>query len=342
MEHFAETTCSGGACGRGVGRACEPPRRPEGFTLVELLVVLALVMLISVIALPSVARIFDSGADAMAHNQISAQLEVARVYALENSKPAGIHVQLADPVTHPDLEGVQYVTVIVRDENIDSGTATAGAATTLTDTAKTWTPGDMDDYIVEITAGTGTGQSRTIQSNTSTQLTVTAAWTPPLPDATSQYAITDPVLTFAQAAGHVPRRLPRSMAIGDAENFTTGGNWQQITDQQLTGVGLAGGERCFTRFSMIFASTGVLIRTIDGQNIKFKKYGNGLFSGATKLWEPPAADDEQMGITALTIFNYEELKAITDPVQRQAYLNESAQYLPVNFYTGMFYLRTGQ
>ena len=341
MEHFAEIICSGGACGRGGRRACEPPRRPEGFTLVELLVVLALVMLISVIALPSVARIFDSGADAMAYNQMSAQLEAARVYALENSKPAGIHLQLADPVANPDLEGVQFVTVIARDENIDNGTAQSGTATTLTDNSKSWTPGDMDDYVVEITAGTGTGQSRTIQSNTVDTLTVTAAWTPPLPDASSQYAIIDPLLTFGQAAGHVPRRLPRSMAIGDAENFTTGGNWQEVTDEELTGIGLPGGERCFTRFSMIFASTGVLIRTIDGQNIKFKKYGNGLFSGAAKLWEPPAPGDEQMGITALTIFNYEEVSPLS-AVERQAYLNESAQYLPVSFYTGMFYLRRGQ
>ena len=48
-----------------------------------------------------------------------------------------------------------------------------------------------------------------------------------------------------------------------------------------------------------------------------------------------------MGITALTIFNYEKASALTPP-QRQDFLNESAQYPPVNFYTGMFYLRRDQ
>lgn len=69
-----------------------------------------------------------------------------------------------------------------------SGTATAGAATTLTNSAKNWTANQWSNYQVRITAGTGTGQIRTVASNTATVLTVSAAWTT-TPDATSQYSI---------------------------------------------------------------------------------------------------------------------------------------------------------
>ena len=69
-----------------------------------------------------------------------------------------------------------------------AGTATAGAATTLANSAKTWTVNQWSNSQVRITAGTGAGQVRTIASNAATTLTVSAAWTTN-PDATSQYAI---------------------------------------------------------------------------------------------------------------------------------------------------------
>lgn len=69
-----------------------------------------------------------------------------------------------------------------------TGTATAGAATTLTNSAKNWTVNQWTNYQVRITGGTGAGQIRTISSNTATALTVSAAWTTN-PDATSVYAI---------------------------------------------------------------------------------------------------------------------------------------------------------
>jgi hypothetical protein len=70
-----------------------------------------------------------------------------------------------------------------------SGTATAGAASTITNAAKTWTANQWTNYQIRITAGTGIGQIRTIASNTATAITVSAAWTT-TPDATSQYEIT--------------------------------------------------------------------------------------------------------------------------------------------------------
>jgi len=71
---------------------------------------------------------------------------------------------------------------------IASGTATAGAAATLTNSGKAWATNQWANYQVRIVSGTGAGQIRTINSNTGTVLTVSANWTTN-PDATSVYVI---------------------------------------------------------------------------------------------------------------------------------------------------------
>ena len=58
----------------------------------------------------------------------------------------------------------------------DSGTATSGGDTTLTDTGKAWESSVCVDGTVSITGGTGAGQLRTVSGNTATQLTVSEAW----------------------------------------------------------------------------------------------------------------------------------------------------------------------
>lgn len=73
-------------------------------------------------------------------------------------------------------------------ESYATGTATAGGASTLTNSGKAWTTNQWTNYQIRITAGTGIGQVRTIASNTGTVITTSAAWTTQ-PDATSQYII---------------------------------------------------------------------------------------------------------------------------------------------------------
>lgn len=69
-----------------------------------------------------------------------------------------------------------------------TGTATAGGASTLTNSVKTWTVNQWINSQVRIVSGTGAGQIRTIASNTATVLTTSAAWTT-APDATSVYSL---------------------------------------------------------------------------------------------------------------------------------------------------------
>lgn len=62
------------------------------------------------------------------------------------------------------------------DLNFATGTATAGAGSTLTNGAKAWATNQWANYQIKIVSGTGAGQIRTIASNTGTVITVSAAW----------------------------------------------------------------------------------------------------------------------------------------------------------------------
>jgi hypothetical protein len=89
---------------------------------------------------------------------------------------------------------------------LDTGTATgAQSITQLVDTTKfaSWIENRWSYFAVQITAGTGIGQTRMIASNSSTALTLVQPWTT-APDATSVYGIYDvamPILNDGTATG---------------------------------------------------------------------------------------------------------------------------------------------
>jgi len=71
-----------------------------------------------------------------------------------------------------------------------TGTSTgSNSGTTLNDTGQSWTTNAWANHTITITSGTGSGQIRTISSNTGTQVTVSVAWGV-TPDNTSHYRIT--------------------------------------------------------------------------------------------------------------------------------------------------------
>jgi DNA-binding beta-propeller fold protein YncE len=108
------------------------------------------------------------------------------------SNPTGVSV---DPNADPDGNsangtGVIYATtgnnaILVftnastADTKVaDSGTSSgANTTTTLNDTTKSFTVDQFAGFTVDITGGSGQGQSRTITTNTATQLTVSPPWT---------------------------------------------------------------------------------------------------------------------------------------------------------------------
>jgi hypothetical protein len=96
----------------------------------------------------------------------------------------------------PDATSVYSIWYSFANTNLDTGTATAGGATTLTDSAKAWVTSGFVGRNVRINSGTGIGQTRRITANTATALTVSSAWSVN-PDATSVYAILGPKLSIS-------------------------------------------------------------------------------------------------------------------------------------------------
>lgn len=71
---------------------------------------------------------------------------------------------------------------------VATGTATSGGNKTLTDTGQAWGTNAWAGFTVQLTGGTGSGQTKQIASNTGTVLTVDGNWKTN-PDSTSTYQI---------------------------------------------------------------------------------------------------------------------------------------------------------
>lgn len=110
----------------------------------------------------SLIRYLDQGMRAMCRTR---GVEETWLQYLSNSD------QMNYPSDWKQLLRAYYVTSVV-----ESGTASSGGATSLTDNTQAWTVNYyVGDFLV-ITGGTGEGQVRRITSNTATALTV-ATWT---------------------------------------------------------------------------------------------------------------------------------------------------------------------
>jgi len=116
-----------------------------------------------------------------------------------------------------------------------TGIATAGAATSLTDSAKTWATDAFAGWTAYLVGGLGVGQKRIILQNTATQLTVTPAWTT-IPDNTTAYKIVDPPRDSGTVSGRTANTL-RDSTKSWAED-----QWVGYTVTVLLGTG-AGQQR---------------------------------------------------------------------------------------------------
>lgn len=149
----------------------------------------------------------------------------------------------------------------------DTGTATAGAATTLDDTAKAWTASAYISRVVRITGGTGVGQVRVITANTATQLTVTPAWTT-IPDATSTYVI--------ESRGNVTDDIQIVVRCA-LDNWATGANQPLVVKRNVT-----------TQYSyyLYMSSGGVIGFAFSLDGTSFIALGSGVapFTNGTPYW----------------------------------------------------------
>ena len=152
---------------------------------------------------PDSIAICSNGRDSHIHNVYSSGPQIGVLlggpgYLVGGTRVSSVHT--CEGMSH-DPDAV----VVIKD-----ATATGGSANTLVDSNLTHAQSDglpiiTDEYIgqtITITAGTGSGQSRTVSANTATSFTVSVNWTTQ-PDSTSVYTVTGTISDVAAIfAGH--------------------------------------------------------------------------------------------------------------------------------------------
>ncbi len=96
-----------------------------GFTLIEMLVVLGLIIMTTAIALPNIAAIIRANADAQAHNLMSGLIKSGRITAMRDGVYASVHHQLASPDSPSNrrLAGSSFAAVLTLVEDYVTGGA---------------------------------------------------------------------------------------------------------------------------------------------------------------------------------------------------------------------------
>ena len=136
------------------------------------------------------------------------------------------------------LKNLEQALRALVEASVDTGVADATSTVNyLDDSAKSWPIDAFKDLIVEITAGTGEGQIRKIDSNTATRITPVTAFTT-APDATSQYRIG----FFGKMTGDITDRAARLLGIvyGNVDQLqqTTAKNLKDSIEEQAIALGI--------------------------------------------------------------------------------------------------------
>jgi hypothetical protein len=179
------------------------------------------------------------------------------------------------------------------------GKATAGGATTITDTTKAWVTNDLAHCEILITSGTGIGQTRTVISNTATEITV-AAWTTN-PDVTSTYEITIREQGIATSGG--------ATSITDTAKAWTSDQWKNYQVRITKGLGI-GQVRTITTNSataLTVAAWGTnpdntSVYSIEGNNDTIYMAGDAVvvlnkYSISSNTWSTAGATAARSGNT---------------------------------------------
>jgi hypothetical protein len=108
-----------------------------------------------------------------------------------------------------DSTGIIYKLNTGTSDDGDTGTATAGGNSTITDSSKAWTTNMWIGNKVKIVAGTGVGQERVISGNSGNELTVSQPWATQ-PSTDSQYLIVGKPINFLYDTGWFAMDVPES------------------------------------------------------------------------------------------------------------------------------------
>lgn len=180
----------------------------------------------------------------------------------------------------------QLVATSAMEGSFDNGTATAGSATTISCTGKTWLVNGFANSQVRITSGTGKGQARVIVSNTATQLTTSSATV----SLTAMTRAADGTITATVSAATALNLIPyRGFTISGCADTTFNGVWTILT--------VSGTTVTLKSTSLVLQATA---QTGTGQDSWITN------PDATSVFSIEGNDDQMflMGNNAVTLYKY--------------------------------------
>ncbi len=158
---------------------------------------------------------------------------------------------------------------------------------------------------------------------------------------------------FTLADRTMPKRMPGAIAFGgwnivhEPDYIDPDTDGYRVEDAGFDTVSVED----FTTFTIIFSPAGSIVAKVNGQNIVFDD-ADLLFADPAdpdndppRLWnrsltgDIPADDDPNLGepgATIVTLFEYAKFDGNPD---KNAFLDENAQYLPINLNTGQPFRR---
>ena len=140
---------------------------------------------------------------------------------------------------------------------------------------------------------------------------------------------------FRLAPGYDPQQLPGDMALGDVSSYTVDASGFKLVAGTDPGLLMC--------FSIVFSPVGKVVVQIEGQPAKFDQNDPAFRTNDanTQIWDINVANPGgagKPGSSAMTVFHYGQYLA-RSAADRQTYLNQNGQFLPVNVHTGQLYPR---
>ena len=276
---------------------------PRGFTLVEMMIVITLIVILAAMSIPTIMGMFSAGADNQAYNTVSSLLTSARAYALKTNNYVAVHFQMADPNGDSGRVNTYYAAIMEYD-----ATAPVNGI-----------PGGGNG----LTAGgfvVASGFEPVALRNNIVLGQLTAPYVDPVkgyndaklgdPDLPNFITFT---IVFSPKGTVVPNINGRPVCF-KTRSDTKSASYFDIGDGSPTDIMAKAPVRLWALTpSAGDTYTPPMIGTIPGVQA-------------------------QQGARALTIFDLTKVEPV-DAIKRAAYLNANAQFLPVNCYTGQLFQR---
>jgi type IV pilus assembly protein PilW len=223
----------------------------KGFSLIELLITMGILAVI----LGALTSLFRS-------TQVSYSTQNELINVQENARSTldfivrPLRNAVASSVTISGTAPNQTLSFSVIEDfsrsTASTTTTPANTSTTLNDSTKNWTGSQWQNYYVNINSGTGSGQQKQISSNSSTQLTLSSAWTT-IPDTTSDYKILS-THSFSRS--------------GNTLQYTKNGGTATVLSTNITGLTAASsGTAPLSRVDLTLSAQTANIRQDTGQTL---------------------------------------------------------------------------